>query len=639
MCRGVSAAPSVPQAAVFSPHGGELQSLESYSEYLEDPQGRLTVGDIANSHAADFKPITSFKSHGFTDAVYWVRITVDLRNFDEPYWFLRKDYMNIGRIALYVPTSSGYSETAIDEHEPLYGRMFTTTSFLMRVPTNRESPVAYYIRVEARHHHVNLLFSWGSDKAVIDATHTHEFLLGLFYGGCLIMLFYNAVLLLTTRDITYLYYLYYLVSFLIMFGSTNGVFSLTVPYTIFFVKTVMLSGLGITHGGILYVRRFLNLRATFPVYDKLLQWFSWLLLPCAIACLFFLPQIQGFQLSLATIPVATVLGLPICFYRWYTGFEPARIYCLGWVVCLVLGINYVLQSFGLAAVNDFAVYSVEAGSLWEIVMSSLALAYRIKLADQERKNALAHSKDALEKEVSARTKELVASRNDILRTDAEKRKLIQKVNTIVEEERRAIAIEIHDELNATLVGVRHGSHRIATLAAKLDQSQVAAEISTRAQSILDLTKSLYATGRAIVTRLRPETLDTLGLRGAIEEMVHQFDAGNPACRFKFESAGDFSEVDSNLAMAIYRVIQEALSNVAKHAKATAATISLDLSHAEALRLTVRDNGIGFDPKLVSHGLGIVGMRERVYGYNGTIDIRPTGTGGMEIEAIFPIAAN
>jgi len=158
-------------------------------------------------------------------------------------------------------------------------------------------------------------------------------------------------------------------------------------------------------------------------------------------------------------------------------------------------------------------------------------------------------------------------------------------------------------------------------------------------SITKLTKDLYAAGRAIVTRLRPEILDTLGLSKAIEELVNHFNRGNNTCVFTFKSVGDFAELESGLTMAVYRLVQEGLSNVAKHSKATKAGVFLALSASEnMLTLKITDNGIGFDPYNVNAGLGLVGMRERVYGFNGEIAMHPGVDGGTEIEAIFPTAA-
>jgi len=258
----------------------------------------------------------------------------------------------------------------------------------------------------------------------------------------------------------------------------------------------------------------------------------------------------------------------------------------------------------------------------------------------EMSASLGSTKQRMESEIQARTKELEASRNEAVRANAEKRKLIHKVNTIAEFERKTIAVEIHDELNATLVGAKFDSQRILSIVGQLDPRPEHEEIRERAKSIVKLTKDLYAAGRAIVTRLRPEILDTLGLSKAIEEIVNHYHRSSTTCSFSFESVGDFTELDGGLMMAVYRLAQEALSNVVKHAQATHTGVILILSEdREMLTLKIIDNGIGFDPANVQSGLGLVGMRERVYGYNGVIEIRPGSNGGTEIVAVFPTAAN
>jgi len=251
--------------------------------------------------------------------------------------------------------------------------------------------------------------------------------------------------------------------------------------------------------------------------------------------------------------------------------------------------------------------------------------------------SLNQAKQNLENKVLERTKDLEASRNDAVKADAEKRKLIQKMNSIVEDERKSIAIEIHDELNAMLIGAKLESQRILTLASVVAVSNEAEEIKVRAQSIVSLIKDLYARGRAMVTRLRPEVLDMLGLHGAIDEMVRHYDVIHPACRFEFHSNGDFSTLESGVAIAAYRLTQEALSNVVKHSQASKASVFLVLDHEKnLLQLVISDNGIGFDPETVSSGIGVIGMRERVYGFNGKIEIHSGKDGGTEITARFPL---
>lgn len=223
--------------------------------------------------------------------------------------------------------------------------------------------------------------------------------------------------------------------------------------------------------------------------------------------------------------------------------------------------------------------------------------------------------------------------------DAEKRQLLRKVNTAVEEERKSIALEIHDELNATLIAVRLEAQRIAALAQK---EHTAEEIGQRAQGITRLALGLYNSGRSLVRRLRPEVLDMLGLQGAIEEMVRHHDGLGQGCRYVFRAEGEFSKLDSAVAISAYRIVQEALSNVAKHARATAVTVSLareSSSSGDALRIVVADNGKGFDPSRVAGGIGIAGMRERVAAYAGAFDVASMPGAGTTVTIRLPLTAS
>jgi two-component system sensor histidine kinase UhpB len=251
--------------------------------------------------------------------------------------------------------------------------------------------------------------------------------------------------------------------------------------------------------------------------------------------------------------------------------------------------------------------------------------------------ALDQSTQDLENKVAERTRDLVASRNEALRADADKRKLIQKVNSIIEDERKSIAVEIHDELNASLIAVRLEAQSIVTLASKAPPAPEIEDIRTKAQAITRLALDLYANGRRLVRRLRPEVLDMLGLHGAVEEMLRHYDSSG--CRFSFHSEGDFSKLGNELAISAYRIVQEALSNIMKHASATSAEVTLVLDAAnDMLRIGVEDNGQGFDPASSSEGIGIIGMRERVYALNGTITVRSAPERGTTLAIALPLIA-
>jgi two-component system, NarL family, sensor histidine kinase UhpB len=227
----------------------------------------------------------------------------------------------------------------------------------------------------------------------------------------------------------------------------------------------------------------------------------------------------------------------------------------------------------------------------------------------------------MEERVAARTRELQVA-------DAEKRRLIAHANDAIEEERRRIALEIHDGLNASLVSVRLLASSIVAKAKEDEQE----EIARIAQRISDTTHELYGSVRSIVKQLRPEVIDMLGLKGAVEGMVRKYDEADPNCTFAFSADRSFPDLRGPKAMALYRAIQEGLSNVVKHAAARRVCVALDRDPSDGrTRITIRDDGKGFDPDLRGEGgLGLIGMRERISAVGGTMTIEAGVGAGTKI---------
>lgn len=243
----------------------------------------------------------------------------------------------------------------------------------------------------------------------------------------------------------------------------------------------------------------------------------------------------------------------------------------------------------------------------------------------------------LEEKVIARTRDLEAARDEAMRSNADKMRLIQKVNSLIEEERKGIAIEMHDHFNAELIVARLEAQRILDLASQQIKTSSIEEIRDKAEAIVGRTSGLYEMARGIVRRLRPEVIDTLGLRDAVDEMVRQYDTLHPQCGFALEATRDFSGLNGELALTAYRLIQEALSNVVKHSAATVSLVRLAMSEDEkVLRIDVTDNGKGFDPHTTESGIGLIGMRERVHGAGGRLEINTGDKAGTSIAILLPI---
>ncbi len=226
-------------------------------------------------------------------------------------------------------------------------------------------------------------------------------------------------------------------------------------------------------------------------------------------------------------------------------------------------------------------------------------------------------RERLEAEVAARTAQL--------------KELAQHLQTIREDERSRLARELHDELGALLTAAKLD---VARLKSRLG-STVTADATERLTHLNETLNGGIALKRRIIEDLRPSSLSNLGLVAALEIQLREFSA-----RSEIAVVDELEHVELSPAaqLTVYRLVQEALTNVVKYAKATEVAVSLRPVEGGGARVSVKDNGVGFDttvPRLARHGL--IGMRYRVEAEGGTMNlVSSPGTGTM-IEAELPPA--
>ncbi len=205
---------------------------------------------------------------------------------------------------------------------------------------------------------------------------------------------------------------------------------------------------------------------------------------------------------------------------------------------------------------------------------------------------------------------------DALRRSSEGlRYLAQRLESVREEERGRISRELHDELGQVLTAL------------KLDLSWVQTKVEPENRALQETLTSMLSrvdstidNVRRIIAELRPAVLDDLDLFAAVAWLTEQFEERTGIrCQVALEDGGH--RVEGERATALFRVLQEALTNIARHARATRASVVLR-ADGGAIRLEVRDNGRGFQPEALAEweGLGLLGMRERVRSLGGTIEI-------------------
>jgi PAS domain S-box-containing protein len=215
---------------------------------------------------------------------------------------------------------------------------------------------------------------------------------------------------------------------------------------------------------------------------------------------------------------------------------------------------------------------------------------------------------------------------------AEHRRLAQQYVLVQEEERRSLARELHDEMGQCLNAIKLDAVSIRAMARGRD-----AEVEASANAIVELSGHVYDVVRGIMQRLRPAALDALGLRDALAGLVGQWSRRNPAVRVHFEATGALEGLGEAINITAYRLVQECLTNVIKHAQATQVAVSVQRT-AEGLQLSVSDDGRGMDLQGRRGGLGLLGLRERVEALAGRVELQSAPAQGMLVRAVIPVAA-
>ncbi len=219
---------------------------------------------------------------------------------------------------------------------------------------------------------------------------------------------------------------------------------------------------------------------------------------------------------------------------------------------------------------------------------------------------------------------------------ADNRRLSQQYVRLQEAERKSLARELHDELGQYLNVIK-----LDAVGMRDAPTQGATTLRERAAGIIANCNHIHAALTALIRQLRPVGLDELGLEAALEHCIDTWRPRFAGVRLGLTFAGEFGDLAEPVTLTVYRLVQEALTNVAKHASAGAVSLQLEriatASGSQGLiRLTIVDDGVGFDMRTPTQGLGLIGMRERVNALDGRLDVTSSPGSGFELKAEIPV---
>jgi signal transduction histidine kinase len=338
-------------------------------------------------------------------------------------------------------------------------------------------------------------------------------------------------------------------------------------------------------------------------------------------------------LSLVLRPVldATVLLLvAVLIAAWFSGFWPALLASFLGTVAL----DYYFMPPLYSVTPDFA--HIPRLTIFTLLAAFFASA---SAARRRAEHSLKRAHDDMEVRVRERTAELRQSNEQLQAEIRERRRaeeaiedLAGRLITAQEQERKRIGRELHD----------HISQMLGVLTIKIDQLRAAEAAAAPVAGELDLLRKAASDiaddVHVLSHRLHSSTLDYLGLVPALHKLVNEFSESHDIA-ITFSHAHVPAKLPPPVALCLFRVAEEALTNVAKHSQARSAEVRV-ASTSDGIRLVVEDAGAGFDPAILHQrvGLGFVSMQERLRVLHGTVRVHSAPSKGTRIDVWVPSAS-
>ena len=214
----------------------------------------------------------------------------------------------------------------------------------------------------------------------------------------------------------------------------------------------------------------------------------------------------------------------------------------------------------------------------------------------------------------------------------ENRQLTQLIQKHIEDERRSLARELHDELGQYVTAIKTFAVGIAS-----KTKEKMPDVESNAQVIVSAANHIYDGMHNIIRQLRPGSLDNLGLSETLKDAVTAWQGQHSDVRFTLNLSGKFDALGETLNINLYRIVQESVTNILRHANASEIDISLGKKRNGDLKLTIKDNGIGMNICNVdqTRHFGLLGMRERVQALRGKFEVDSRPGEGTTVTVTIP----
>ena len=382
--------PNPPPLVILNDDQGEYR-LGRSMQILEDPAGSLTIQEVSSPSFSDKFKISSVETpaFGYSSSTYWVRFRLKNESHMNRNWLLELGFSNMQYVDLYLPSpdGEGFTDKQTGVLRPFNTRDIENHHIVFNLPLTENEVQTVYMRFQSGASMTLPLTVW-SQKAFIQSTSLDFMLMGIFYGVFLIMLAFNLFLLLSLREANYLYFIFFLLSGLLLFISYDAIgdqylwpnlpainqYAVPLFFILFFASILK------------FTDNFLELRERKPNLHRffiiaLIGWGILLLLLPFVSYHVIFNLIAPFGiLCLGLAGIAGVISLR-------GGYRPARFFLISWVGLLIGGTLMILVRLGIIPSTVLTEQSYRLDMVWLIAFWSIALADRINLLKFEKEKA------------------------------------------------------------------------------------------------------------------------------------------------------------------------------------------------------------------------------------------------------------
>lgn len=574
--------------------------LAYFVSTFEDSNSVLTFKDIYTNQNTFFAKTIypTLLDFGFTESTVWVKLeyknahsqhTLRIENtaiYVVDYYFVNEKGILIktGKTGIDVPRK--YWE--IDHHFPS-----------IPIIASGNNTYTLYFKATSKET-LALNMSLKSPKQTFDEAYYKQFLAGMYYGMILIMILYNFFIYISFKEKAYLWYILYMAATFVGQFNIEGRYLMYIspnnpPHAIFVAALCF---------GLILI--FAKLFITSFIPKKYISNWQTLLFKvsntmCVIAIIFAI--FTKFDIAIFLLYIDTLfLFLPLMLYTIYSsymrGFLASRFLIIGWTCVIIGAVIFSASAFGFINYSLWSVNAFLIGTVIEILFLSFALGDKINIIRQDKDDAI------------NRTLVQLRENSQLLQAlNKEQKNTLTAFIKGEERERTRLAKELHDSLGQILSVIKMHASAFVTI---FQNNKVLHHYQENLLNLNSQIDEACVETRNISYNLLPLLVEEYGIYVAIEELVKKYNVANKSIVIKTLFKNTTKSLSKENELILYRVVQESISNIIKHANAKEAFLQF-FEDENILFITIEDNGIGFDSneKNFKKGMGLDNMKSRI----------------------------